>query len=285
MDAAREQGFPWHEYRLDALAGGEGMSEGLRDYLLGGYRSVYRGDGASDLEIGIAGETPLAVALRRLARDNEVVRTSLFGDDSRLPMLFQYNPRMHHIEANDNREVVFTITRASLLSPRIRYNVHDEGGIARYDEIEARLAAAGHALSALAAGHPVLRLPFLWIYGRRDFTISVMGANIYPEDLEHCVYADPETARLTVSFCQSLAESPDGTVRPCFHFAISEKPDEAIRQHFADAILKHLVEINADFREAWHEHLQALIPEICLYRPGEGPFKSDSGRIKQTRKA
>jgi phenylacetate-coenzyme A ligase PaaK-like adenylate-forming protein len=36
-----------------------------------------------------------------------------------------------------------------------------------------------------------------WVFGRRDFTISVMGANIYPEDLEQCVYADPELARIT----------------------------------------------------------------------------------------
>ena len=71
-----------------------------------------------------------------------------------------------------------------------------------------------------------MRLPFLWIYGRLDFTISVMGANIYPEDLEHCVYADPELARMTRSFCQSLSEGPEGEVRPSFFFEIDAEPGD-----------------------------------------------------------
>lgn len=131
IDVAASEGFPLDEFRLDALVGGEGMSEGLRDYLLRRFRRVYSGYGATDLEIGIAGETPLAVAIRRLARDQPTVRQRLFGSDSRLPMVFQYNPMSHHVEINANRELLFTITRANLLSPRIRYNVHDEGGIAR----------------------------------------------------------------------------------------------------------------------------------------------------------
>lgn len=285
MDVAGTEGFPWSQYRLDALVGGEGMSEGLRDYLLAGFGKVYSGYGATDLEIGIAGETPLAVAIRRLARDDDRVRMKLFGGDSRLPMLFQYNPLMHYIEVNDNREVIFTITRSSLLSPRIRYNVHDEGGVARYDEIAAMLASVGHDIRSVAArtDPPVVRLPFLWIYGRRDFTISVMGANIYPEDLEQCIYADPEIARITRSFCQALTESPGSEARPSFHFEIYEEPTDEMRRRFSERIVTELVRINADFREAWHEYPDALKPEVHLHRLGEGPFKADAGRIKQVR--
>lgn len=201
-------------------------------------------------------------------------------------MLFQYNPLMHYVEINDNREVVITITRSSLLSPRIRYNIHDEGGTGRFDEIADRLALLGHDVRALAeeAGSRVVRLPFLWIYGRRDFTISVMGANIYPEDLEQSLYADPELARITRSFCQSLSESPEGEVRACFHFEIDAEPSDDLVKSFSDSILKHLVEINADFRQAWHEYPETMVPEIYLYRLGEGPFKSDAGRIKQVRR-
>ena len=179
------------------------MSEGLREYLLKRFQKVYSGYGATDLEIGIAGETPLSVAVRRLARDNPVVRYQLFRRDSRLPMVFQFNPLMHHIEVNDNREVIFTITRSSLLSPRIRYNVHDDGGVMHYNEMAKTLAAFGQDIKNLTTPTEsrILRMPFLWIYGRRDFTISVMGANIYPEDLEQCLYAEPELARITRSFC------------------------------------------------------------------------------------
>ncbi|MBI3110952.1 MAG: phenylacetate--CoA ligase family protein [Ignavibacteriales bacterium] len=285
VDAAEAEGFPFDEFELRALVGGEGMSEGLRDYLLGRFRTVYSGFGATDLEIGIAGETPLAVAIRRLCRDRADVREKLFGDDSRLPMVFQYNPLMHYIEVNENRELVFTISRKSLLSPRIRYNVHDEGGVARFDEMEKMLAEAGVDVEALkkSSGSGRLRLPFLWVYGRRDYTVSLMGANIYPEDLEQSLYAEPHLSKITRSFCLSLAESEDASVRPRFIFEVDAEPTEELRATYRDAMLRRLVALNADFREAWREYPETLVPEIQLYRVGEGPFAGDKGKIKQTR--
>jgi phenylacetate-CoA ligase len=284
-DYARENNFPWHEYHTSALVGGEGMSEGLRDYLLPGFKKVYSGYGATDLEIGIGGETPIAFKLRRLARDDQAVRKSLFGDDSRLPMIFQYNPVMHYIEVNDDRELIFTITRKSVLSPRIKYNIHDEGGICRFDEMKSKLAVLGYDIDELIKDEDNrnLRLPFLWIYGRRDFTISIMGANIYPEDIEQCVYADKELARITNSFCQSISDGEGGQVRPAFYFEISEEPSEKLKEKFAESILKNLIKLNTDFREAWHEYPETLKPEISLFRLGEGPFKVDQSKIKQTR--
>lgn len=285
IDTGEKENFPFEKYSLNALVGGEGMSEGLRDYLLQRFQKVYSGYGATDLELGIAGETPLSVAIRRLARDNETVRKRLFGDDSRLPMVFQYNPLMHHIEVNENRELIFTITRSSLLAPRIRYNVHDEGGVMPYDEMAKILTELHYDINELnaSARKRPLRMPFLWVYGRRDFTISVMGANIYPEDLEQCLYAEPELARITRSFCQSLTETANGGVRPRFLFEIEEQPTEELKERFSQAILQHLLKLNADFREAWHEYPETLVPEICLYAVGQGPFKENSGRIKQIR--
>jgi phenylacetate-CoA ligase len=286
IDVAEERGFPLQDYTLNALVGGEGMSEGLRDYLLRRFKKVYSGYGATDLEIGIAGETPLTVAIRRLARELPELRQRIFGADARLPMLFQYNPLMHHVEVNPNRELVFTITRSSLLSPRIRYNIHDEGGVLRFDEMKRTLKDAGHDIRQLAldaGGSDRLRLPFLWIYGRRDYTISVMGANIYPEDLEQCLYAEPELARMTRSFCLSVVETPGSGVRPCFLFEVESELSEALRVRFAERMLTRLVAMNADFREAFHEYPDTVTPEIRLHAVGEGPFASDSGKIKQTR--
>ena len=282
IDVAEKEGFPFDQYRLDALVGGEGMSEGLRDYLLKRFRLVYSGYGATDLEIGIAGETPFPWPSPSGADRSEAEDHAL-GTDSRLPMLFQYNPLMHHIEENQNRELLFTINRDSVLSPRIRYNVHDEGGVARFDQLEAKMRDLGYNIRDLVPNSQrLIRLPFLWIYGRRDSTISVMGANIYPEDLEQCLYAEPGLARITRSFCLSLSEH-GAQVRPCFHFEIEAEPTEALVVQFGSAMVKRLAELNADYREALHEYAQTLQPEIKLYRLGEGPFSGDSNRIKQVR--
>ena len=129
LDEGDRRGFPWADFQLHALVGGEGMTEELRDFLLGRFTSVFSGYGATDIEIGMAGESPVSIALRRLARARPDIRAALFGADSRLPMVFQYNPIIHFLETNAQDEIVCTVSRLDLLAPRIRYNVHDEGGI------------------------------------------------------------------------------------------------------------------------------------------------------------
>ena len=76
LDEGDRLGFPWNDFRMHALVGGEGMTEELRDVLLTRFRSVFSGYGATDLEIGMAGESPASIALRRLARARPDIRRS-----------------------------------------------------------------------------------------------------------------------------------------------------------------------------------------------------------------
>lgn len=284
IDVARERGFPLQDYRLAAAVGGEGMSEGLRDYLAFHFSPVYSGYGATDVELGVAGETPLTVAIRRAAWVDPAVRRTLFGDDPRLPMLFQYNPLSHHISVTDDRELVFTINRRDVLSPRIAYNVHDEGGIATHAQVKERLAGMGIDMTSLIGpGERSLRLPFLWVYGRKDSTVSVMGANLYPEDVEQAIYDLPELAAVTNSFCLGLEEQASGAVRPCFSFEIRGPITPELEATFAREIVAEVRRINTDFRVALGEHRDGVLPVVRLYSIGTGPFHSDCQRIKQAR--
>ena len=285
IDEARSRGFPLEDYRLMALLGGEGNSEGLRDYLAQHFSPIYSGYGATDIEIGLAGETPISVAIRREARRNSGVREAVFGSDSRLPMVFQYNPLMHHIDVNEAGELMFTITRLQVLSPRVTYNIHDEGGVASYFEMEERFREAGSNLAVLArkTGHEPFPLPFLWVYGRKDSTVSVMGANIYPEDVEQCLYDEPELARLTSSFCLSLQEGAGGSVRPLFSFEIYGEVTPELQAKFQERIAERLRALNADYRQAMEEYPDTVTPVIELFATGQGPFAGDASKIKQTR--
>jgi phenylacetate-CoA ligase len=297
LDEGERRGFEWDKYALCALVGGEGMAEELRDRLLERFEVVYSGYGATDLEIGMAGESPVSVALRRLARAQPDLRKSLFGKDPRLPMVFQYNPLIHYLEENRDGEVLCTVSRLDVMSPRIRYNVHDAGGLLDFATARRVLSDAGFDIRQLGAAAEVagprgplpwsapLPLPFVYVYGRRDATISVMGANIYPEDLETIIYGDPDLARRLQSFLLMLLDDQTGTPRP--GIALELIGGAVVDEHWQADVTKRLREglrsMNLDYREAFMEYPQAMEPIVTVHPFGTGPFAEDVSRIKPRR--
>ena len=297
LDEGDRRGFAWADFRLHALVGGEGMTEELRDFLLGRFTSVFSGYGATDIEIGMAGESPVSIALRRLARARPDIRAALFGADSRLPMVFQYNPIIHFLETNAQDEIVCTVSRLDLLAPRIRYNVHDEGGILPFGRAREVLATFGIDIRNLGAipetagprgplpwANPI-PLPFLWVNGRRDATISVMGSNIYPEDIETLVYRDPAILPRLQSFLLAVRDDETGTPRPVIALELADLKgiDDAWRAAAADRLRDGLTGLNIDYRSSVLEFPAAMRPIVETHGPGAGPFAGDAGRIKQRR--
>ncbi|HJP71041.1 MAG TPA: phenylacetate--CoA ligase family protein, partial [Candidatus Limnocylindria bacterium] len=283
LDEGDRIGFAWERYRMHALMGGEGNSEALRDYLLRRFDTVFSGYGATDIEIGLAAETPVCIGLRRLAMARPEIARALFGEDHRSPMVFQYNPLLHHIETNAAGELLFTVNRHATLSPKVRYNVHDEGGVLRDDELRARLAAFGITLESLVPGHAgrLVRMPYLFVFGRKDSTISVMGANIYPADVEAAVYAEPSLARVIRSFRLAIREEIPGETRPLLSVELEHgEPSAQLSEAIASAVERHLLGVNRDYAEAAREYPSLLPPIVELHARGAGPFAADRGRIK-----
>ena len=297
LDEGDGRDFPWASYEMHALVGGEGMTEELRDLLLHRFRSVFSGYGATDIEIGMAGESPVSVAVRRLARARPDLHKALFGDDPRLPMVFQYNPLIHFLEVNPDREIICTVSRLDLLSPRIRYNVHDEGGLTDFQEAAGILRRFGFDIAQLgsvpetAGPHGPLPwaapipLPFLWVHGRRDATISVMGANIYPEDIESIVYRDEELVPRLHSFLLSVIDDESGSPRPLVALELNDEVgiDDAWRARMADRLRDGLRDLNIDYRSSILEFPGAMQPIVHTYGLRGGPFAADATRIKQRR--
>jgi phenylacetate-CoA ligase len=212
-------------------------------------------------------------------------------------MVFQYNPLIHFLEANDLGEIICTVSRLDLLAPRVRYNVHDEGGLIEYGKVREILARFGFDLDRLGAAAEAfgprgplpwarpIPLPFLWINGRRDATISVMGSNIYPEDIETIVYRDADIRPRLHSFLLSVVADESGTPRPGIALELSDMAgvDDAWRAAAADRLREGLVGLNIDYRSSVGEFPEAMQPIVSTYGLGEGPFAADATRIKQRR--
>jgi len=212
-------------------------------------------------------------------------------------MVFQYNPLIHFLEANADGEIICTVSRLDLLAPRIRYNVHDAGGLLPYARAREILRDVGLRLESLgdlpetAGPHGPLPwtdpipLPFLWINGRRDATISVMGSNIYPEDIEAVVYGDDLIVPRLISFLLAVREDESGTPRPVIALELTDLDgiDDAWREAAADRARDGLTELNIDYRSAIREFPAAMRPIVETHLAFEGPFAGDRARIKQRR--
>ncbi|MFL6163301.1 MAG: phenylacetate--CoA ligase family protein [Jatrophihabitantaceae bacterium] len=213
LDAAAARGLDLSGHELWGFVGGEGITEVLRGRLQRVFRRVLSAYGASDLDIGVAGETELTVAIRQAAAANPDLAQALFGHTGRLPMIFQYDPSTYHVETIGG-ELVMTVTRG-LLSPRVRYAVHDAGGSLSYRAALAIAEAHGVRLPTGGAA----RLPLLYVAGRADSTLSHMGANLYPEDVDAALgaLADEHPEFGLGAFCLELVDAADGTSTPRIH--------------------------------------------------------------------
>jgi phenylacetate-CoA ligase len=279
LDAATARGKDLSGHELWGFVGGEGMTEQLRSRLQRVFRRVLSAYGASDLDIGVAGETELTVALRQAAAADPELAQALFGHTGRLPMVFQYDPSTYHVETVDG-ELVMTVTRP-LLSPRVRYAVHDAGGTLGYRDALAIARAHGVRLPTQRAA----RLPLLYVAGRADATLSHMGANLYPEDVDAALgaLAEQHPDFGLGAFCLELVDAADGSSRPRIHVeaagdAVSDcAMAEQVRAGIADWLVGH----NRDWAAAAAEDPRALSFQIRLTAPGDGAFQANAHRIKR----
>jgi phenylacetate-CoA ligase len=274
-----ETGLDLSLYHFDLIVGGEGLSEGLRSHLLLYARSVISSFGASDLEINIAVETQLTIALRRLCLENRKLSTQLFGRDTP-PMIFQYNALDYTIETNDQNELLFTIGRQSGAAPKIRYNLRDSGGSFSFLSLSRALKDHGILLSSLASRHS--SFPLLFVYGRNDATVPFFGAKIYPTDLERVINEDAVLASEIHSFQLKVVEDKQLKNELQVHLELSKNRSDRLRskiENLQELIFNGLVRVNQDFREVTKMFDRDQV-KVFLHKYETGPFAGRDIRIK-----
>jgi phenylacetate-CoA ligase len=289
-------GLDLSAYDLHLITGGEGCSEGLRAFFEETFRTVVSSYGASDLEINIAAETELAIALRKAcAADRELCRT-LFGREL-LPMIFQYNPFDYHVESTDEGELVFTVLRRSSVAPKIRYNIRDLGGGLTYRYVAEVLAKRGMSIESLADVRPAL--PFLYVIGRSDLSVPFYGAKVFTTDMEAILHDTPEIAGRFSSFQLHAEEGEDLEKRLAIRLerAPGSDSDRAHGTHadpapgsqsgpaagepaLASLLYERLKDVNQDFREVSKLFGPEAI-EVEVHDNGTGPFATRDRRVKE----
>ncbi|MEA3191123.1 MAG: hypothetical protein QOD77_1705 [Thermoplasmata archaeon] len=278
LKALADMDLDWGRHDVTAIFGGEGLSEGARDYLLQRFRKVYGSYGASDLEINLAAENDYTIGLRRLLEAEPALRERI-ARPGPLPMVFQYNPLDTFVETNADGELVVTLTRPANIAPKIRYNIHDLGHVVRVPDLLAALRGLG-----LEGRLPPLpsELPLLFHYGRSDQAVAYYGCKLAPADVEQAIFRTAGLSERITSFALLVAEEAGGDKR--LTVALESRPGtpppadlEAVRA----ALFVSLAAVNQDFRESIRMVPAGLEPQVAFHAAGAGPFEGHDIRLKR----
>jgi phenylacetate-CoA ligase len=287
IDAGAAEGLDWAAYQPKLVFAGEVFSEEWRS-LLGqriGSTSVYH-DSASlygTADGGVLGnETPLSVAIRRwLAKHPDAAR-SLFGE-SRLPTLVQYDPASRFFETHDGTLVVSGENSV----PLVRYHIADKGGLIGFDDMWDFLKEHG-VLSlvelGLDADFQPRNLPFVYVFGRADFTVSYYGANIFPENVSVGLEQPALMAWLTGKFVLETAETEAGD--KYLHIAVEllpgVEPAEAMPPAIAASVRDQLLRLNSEF--ANYTPAERQLPRITLHAFADAEYFPAGVKHRYTRR-
>lgn len=273
LDDGIDQGIDWKKYNLKFIFSAEGFSEEFRDRVvkLGGLHNPYLDtlNHYGTVDQGTLGyETPLAIWMRKKALKNKKLYEKLFTFEHHLPTLVQYDPELFYFEELDSGVIC---TAASGL-PLIRYDLKDAGGIFRYKDILQKFYSEGINLEKEfkkdGLGRTLWRLPFAYVYERKDFSVSFYAFQIYPETIRKAVQQRAFLRNLTGKF--TLISQKDKNQNPelCVHIEL--RPGHVatafLEKRLREAILKSLLADSSEFRETYSKKLKAIVPRVIFWK-------------------
>jgi phenylacetate-CoA ligase len=281
VDAGRAQNVPWQDYAVKLVMAGEVFSETWRDLVverLGGGDSLRTSASIyGTADAGVLGqETPVSIAVRRFLADRPEAAQALFGD-TRLPTLCQYDPAARYFEEipaeGGTRSLAFSGWNGV---PLVRYHIADRGGILSFDAVMAKLKALGAdpVAEVLETGGPApRRQPFVWVFGRADFTVSFFGANVFPETVSLGLEQPAVRGRVTGKFVMQVKEglaASGAEAKPRLTIAVELAAGQGGDNEFGDlvaaSILAQLRRLNSEFANYVPPEFQT--PLVTLYPTG-----------------
>jgi phenylacetate-CoA ligase len=287
IDTGIARGIEWKRYQIKLVMAGEVFSEEWRSLVgdrVGSQSACY--DSASlygTADAGVLGnETPLSICIRRFLSTHPDAARELFGE-SRLPTLVQYDPITRFFEVIDGA-LLFSGDNGI---PLIRYNIFDNGGIITYEAMLQFLKKWDfHPVTELQeqGGRGIRSLPFVYVFGRSNFTVSYFGANIYPENVT--VGLEQPTIRewVTGKFVLQVREDADKNryLSVVVELAPGVEGSEDKKRAIASSILSQLQRLNSEFANYVPPEYQ--MPQVELAPMGDPEYFPIGVKHRYTRR-
>lgn len=287
IDSGITRGVEWQQYQIKLVMAGEVFSEEWRSLVgerVGSKNPCY--DSASlygTADAGVLGsETPLSICIRRFLADHPDAACALFGE-SRLPTLVQYDSLSRFFEVHDGT-LLFSGDNGI---PLMRYHIADTGGLITYDTMLKFLAEWGFdPVQTLQheGGRGINSLPFVYVFGRSNFTVSYFGANIYPENVTVGLEQQVIREWVTGKFVLQVKEDADKNrfLSVVVELAPGVEGSDHKRQAIANSIHSQLLRLNSEFANYVPPKYQ--MPQVALAPTGDPEYFPLGVKHRYTRK-
>ncbi len=264
-------GIVWKDIDVRLLFAGEAVSEFWRDRVLEliGKRNDYFASvnvyGMADIGV-VAHDTPLSCLVRRHlpdVRDNEIPASSeVLG-------MYQYDPLRRYFQVVGESSIVIT---ANAGLPLIRYDTRDSGGVLGR---EAALERMPDGFKEAARQHGIdvhsWKIPFVYLHGRKDLSISLYALNIYVENIKHSLERSAFNHLLSGLFIMQVGhtENLDQQFQITIELGRNSEPSEALCESLTKEIVSNLCTLNSEYAKLHSVVGARAVPKVTLVRYGE----------------
>ena len=167
----------------------------------------------------------------------------------------------------------------------MRYHIADTGGLIAYESMLQFLEAWGFdPLSALDEARGIYPLPFVYVFGRSDFTVSYFGANIYPENvtvgLEQALIQDWVTGKFVLQVQEDADQNRFLWI--VVELAPGVEASEQKQRAIAESIQSQLLRLNSEFANYVPAEYQK--PQVMLAPTGAPEYFPIGVKHRYTRK-
>lgn len=277
LDDGIRQGVEWGEYNLKFIFSAEGFTEGFRDYVIekAGLKNEYKDtlNHYGTVDQGTHSyETPLSILIRRMAVKNKKLHRSIFSVENKLPTLTQYFPDMFYFETKDNT----LLCSAYSGLPLFRYDLKDVGGIINFSEMMQCGKDVGvdfeKEMKKRKIDNTLWRIPFVYLYERNDFSVSLYAFQIYPSTVRAVLLKKVFQKYLTGKFTMMVKYNKDQNQ----YFEVNvelkgeKKENKTLKRRLINDLVNQLLKENSEYRETYGRIPQRIKPRVVFW-PYEHP--------------
>lgn len=273
IELGKASGVEWKRLDVRLLTGGEAISETWRDYVLAmigkkdNLASIINVYGMAESGV-VAHETPVSIIFRRILREMSRIDTTL-PDHDKIMGLYQYYPTARYFEVVSEDSLVLT---ANAGLPLIRYNTRDRGGILDFSEV---MHQGGDRVIRAARKHHVdlkkWRLPFVYLYGRKDLSVSFYALNVYVENIKYALEPLFVASRLSGLFVMRVEHMAnlDQRLEITIELSRGHAPSAVLNKSIAKLVASRLCQVNTEYAKLFSAIGSRALPKIRLVRYGE----------------